>query len=50
MTAAVARYATAADHDLLGDYIAFCRDLGVSDRALRDRCAPPAASWLCIRI
>lgn len=37
MTAAVARYATAADHDLLGDYIAFCRDLGVSDRALRDR-------------
>jgi integrase len=37
MTAAVARYATATDHDLLGDYIAFCRDLGVSDRALRDR-------------
>jgi site-specific recombinase XerD len=37
MTAAVARHATANDHDLLGDYIAFCRQLGVSDRALRDR-------------
>ena len=37
MTAAVARHATVADHDLLDDYIAFCRVLGVSDRALRDR-------------
>ena len=37
MTAAVARCATATDHDLLGGYIAFCRDLCVSDRALRDR-------------
>jgi integrase len=37
VTAPVARHATAADHDLLGDYIAFCGDLEVSDRALRDR-------------
>jgi hypothetical protein len=37
MTAAVARHATANDYDLLGDYIAFCRQLGVSVRALRDR-------------
>ena len=37
MTAPVARYATAADHDLLDDYVAFCRELAVSDRALRDR-------------
>jgi integrase len=37
VTAPVARYATAADHDLLDDYVAFCRELAVSDRALRDR-------------
>jgi hypothetical protein len=37
MTAAVARHATEHDHDVLGDYIGFCRQLGVSDRAMRDR-------------
>ncbi len=37
MTAAVARHATEHDHDLLGDYIVFCHELAVSDRALRDR-------------
>lgn len=37
MTAAVAREATAADHRLLAEYVVRCRELGVSDRALRDR-------------
>ena len=37
MTAPVARHATNRDHDRLGDYIDFCHELGVSDRALRDR-------------
>ncbi|HKG49253.1 MAG TPA: hypothetical protein VKB14_02330, partial [Actinomycetales bacterium] len=37
MTAAVARVATTGDHALLGDYIAHCRALKVTDRALRDR-------------
>ena len=37
MTAAVAREATAADHGLLAEYVLRCRELGVSDRALRDR-------------
>lgn len=37
MTAAVAREATAADHGLLAEYVVRCRELGVSDRALRDR-------------
>lgn len=37
MTAAVARCATATDHDLLDAYIVFCRELELSDRALRDR-------------
>ena len=37
MTAPVARHATDDDHDLLAGYIGFCRQLEVSDRALRDR-------------
>ena len=37
MTAAVARHATAEDHDLAAGYIAFCHQLSLSDRALRDR-------------
>lgn len=37
MTAPVARYAIGMDHDLLGDYIGFCKELRISDRALRDR-------------
>lgn len=37
MTAAVARWATEGDHPLLEDYARFCHELGVSDRALRDR-------------
>jgi site-specific recombinase XerD len=37
MSARVARQPTAEDHDLLGDFIGFCEQLGVSDRSLRDR-------------
>jgi hypothetical protein len=37
VTAAVARVATLADHPLLSGYVAHCRALRVSDRALRDR-------------
>ncbi|MHB1520920.1 MAG: tyrosine-type recombinase/integrase [Ferrimicrobium sp.] len=37
MTGAVARWATTEDHALIGDYARFCHDVGVSDRALRDR-------------
>lgn len=37
MTAAVARWAIDNDHPLIEDYAIFCHDLGVTDRALRDR-------------
>jgi hypothetical protein len=37
MTAAVARWATEDDHPLIDAYARFCRDLALSDRALRDR-------------
>lgn len=37
MTAAVPRFATAEDHTLLDGYARFCAQIGVSDRALRDR-------------
>jgi integrase len=37
MTAAVARWAIDDDHSLIEDYAIFCHDLGVTDRALRDR-------------
>jgi hypothetical protein len=37
MTAAVARWGTHADHPLVEDYARFCHELGVTDRALRDR-------------
>jgi integrase len=37
MTAAVARWATDDDHSLIEDYASFCHNLGVTDRALRDR-------------
>lgn len=37
MTAAVARVATPDDHPLVRGYVAYCRSLPVSDRALRDR-------------
>jgi hypothetical protein len=37
MTAAVARWAIDDDHALIEDYAIFCHDLGVTDRALRDR-------------
>jgi integrase len=37
VTAAAARVATPTDHRLLGGYVAHCRVLGISDRALRDR-------------
>lgn len=37
MTAAVSRWATDADHPLIEDYARFCHELGVTDRALRDR-------------
>lgn len=37
MTAAVARWATEDDDPLIEDYATFCHDLGVTDRALRDR-------------
>ncbi len=37
MTAAVARWATENDHPLIDAYARFCHDLGVTDRALRDR-------------
>ena len=37
MTAAVARWATDVDHPLIEDYARFCHELGVTDRALRDR-------------
>lgn len=55
MTAAVARWATAADHPLIEDYAHFCHTLGVSDRGLRDRLRiarvflaehPDPASWM----
>ena len=37
MTASVARWAVDDDHGLMEDYAFFCHDLGVTDRALRDR-------------
>ena len=37
MTAATARWATDADHPLIEDYACFCHELGITDRALRDR-------------
>lgn len=37
MTAAVDRWAIDDDHPLIEDYAVFCHDLGVTDRALRDR-------------
>jgi len=37
MTAAVARWAIDDEHPLIEDYAIFCHDLGVTDRALRDR-------------
>ena len=37
MSAAVARIATAADHDLLASYVEHLATLALSDRALRDR-------------
>ncbi len=37
MTAAIARWATDTDHALIEDYARFCHELGVTDRALRDR-------------
>ena len=33
----MARWATDDDHDLIDGYAAFCHEIGVSDRALRDR-------------
>jgi integrase len=55
VTAAVARVATTADHPLLAGYVAHCRALQVSDRALRDRlrlarqflaCHPDLDAWM----
>jgi hypothetical protein len=37
MTATVARWATEDNHPLIDAYARFCRDLALSDRALRDR-------------
>lgn len=37
MTAAVDRWATDDDHPVIEDYARFCHELGVTDRALRDR-------------
>ncbi len=37
MTAAVARWATEDDHQLIEDYAFFCHEMGVSDRVLRER-------------
>jgi integrase len=37
MTSAVARWAIDEDHALIEEYAIFCHDLGVTDRALRDR-------------
>lgn len=37
MSAAVARWATNEDHDLIDGYARFCHDIGVGDAALRER-------------
>jgi hypothetical protein len=37
MTAAVSRWATGADHPLIDGYARFCHDVGLADRAVRDR-------------
>ena len=55
MTAAVPRFATDDDHALLDGYARFCHEIGLSDRALRDRlrlaraflaCHPDLGVWM----